>query len=459
MSDDSIGHIRAKMNVTWAWADKARTELHIVEWKTQKLECTITDRLLFEEVTQSGTFDPTIADELATSMHEEMTRRLILGEPVSRPEEDKYPFFFPEVTLEHPAVSIVDLNYDGFDDFFLVRPDLPSLFFLNNGDSTFSEIGARIGLNLEGGCTCSLFADYDNDGDQDLFVGRARKRALYFENNNGVFSDATATKISHNLPYLVSSISAADINNDGLLDVYFSTYSPIEGSHGVDVTGNTIWPELYLNPLELSNYLMRRAKAHPFLDMTGPPNLLLENAGDRFVVSQHNDSIASWRKTFQASWSDFDQDGDPDLYVCNDFAPDDLYRNDGADGFRRVNKEVGLEQLGFGMGAVWGDHNNDGSIDLYVSNMYSKAGTRITKQIEGLDPKFAQMAAGNYLYELHDNKFELVSQQTGPQKTVSTAGWSWGGQFADIDNDGFSDIFVASGYYSAPAYVAEDVDL
>ena len=111
------------------------------------------------------------------------------------------------------------------------------------------------------------------------------------------------------------------------------------------------------------------------------------------------------------------------------------------------------------MGVTWGDHNNDGTPDLYVSNMYSKAGRRITEQIEGIDPGLQQSAAGNFLYELHDGKFQLVSDDQGPQKSVAKAGWSWGGQFADVDNDGRLDLFVANGYYSAPPELAEDIDL
>jgi hypothetical protein len=459
MLDGSFGHIRAKMNVTWVWLDAAKTEMRIKEWKTEKLECTHSDRLLFEEVTRNRISDPDIAAELATSKHEEMTLKLILGQQVDRPKDDNYPFFFPEVTLEHPAVSVVDLDSDGFDDFFLVQPNMPTLFFSNNGNGTFAEMSSKIGLSLKNDCTCSLFADFDNDGDQDVFIGRARKRAVYLENEAGSFTDQTTAKIGIELPYMVSSISSADFDNDGLLDVYFSTYSPLEGSHGVELAGTTIWPDLFLNPLERSLYLMRRAKAHPFIDMTGPANLLLQNTGDGFVVSQHNDSVASWRKTFQASWSDFDHDGDQDLYVCNDFAPDDLYMNNREQGFRRVNEEVGLNQLGFGMGVAWGDHNNDGNLDLYVSNMYSKAGKRITEQIKPLDRRFSEMAAGNYLFEMREGRFELVSLQGESQQAVSTAGWSWGGQFADVDNDGNLDIYVASGYYSAPGEVAEDVDL
>ena len=69
------------------------------------------------------------------------------------------------------------------------------------------------------------------------------------------------------------------------------------------------------------------------------------------------------------------------------------------------------------------------------------------------------LAKGNYLYQLVDGKFSLVSDVGGPHQTVAHAGWSWGSQFCDVDNDGALDIFAASGYYTAPAELAEEVDL
>ena len=91
--------------------------------------------------------------------------------------------------------------------------------------------------------------------------------------------------------------------------------------------------------------------------------------------------------------------------------------------------------------------------------MYSKAGKRITDQIKGIDPVFKQMAEGNYLYELKDGKFNLVSMPGDEQSVVAKAGWSWGGQFADFDNDGYLDLYVLSGYFSAPRQFASNVDL
>lgn len=114
---------------------------------------------------------------------------------------------------------------------------------------------------------------------------------------------------------------------------------------------------------------------------------------------------------------------------------------------------------GFGMGASWGDYDNDGQQDLYVSNMYSKAGMRITGQISGLDVRFRQSADGNRLYRHCGDHFKLVSANNPPGLLVTQAGWSWGGQFVDVDNDGFLDIYVTSGYYTVPDAIASEVDL
>ena len=461
MKDGESGIASARIKTTWGWSGPEQKQLQILKWSTQQLKCLTSESRLFQDVTDDCILDGKLAQQLATSKHDEINRALIKGEGVKLRKGERYPYFFPEVTLEHPGVSVVDLNEDGFDDFFLTRPHQSSLFFMNNGDGTFSEVGEEWGLDFEEGCTCSLFADFDNDGDQDVFIGRSRDRAVYMENFEGrFFTDATAAEVEPELPYMVSSIAAADYNNDGLLDIYFSTYSPIEGSQAA-IAGKSgyLWSKLFFNDNERLEFERRLKNSHPFINMVGPPNLLLENRADKFVTSPYNETLSAWRKTFQASWSDYDDDGDPDLYVCNDFSPDDLYRNDGEQGFRRVNEEVGLTRLGFGMGVSWGDFNGDGKFDLYVSNMYSKAGKRITEQVDGLDPVFKDMAEGNYLWEQRDDRFELVSAPGDEHQVVSKAGWAWGGQFNDFDNDGKLDIYVASGYYTAPPELAEQVDL
>ena len=456
LKSGEVAYATAKVDAFWNLGANT-TQCNIVKWKTKEFNCVTATEKLFCDKTSDYVRSQAMAAALAESRQEDLTRRLILGETIKAPVNDKYQALFFEVTLEHPAVSVVDFDDDGLDDFFLSRRFLPSLMFRNEGDGTLKEVGSEIGLRIDDDCVCSLFADFDNDGDQDAFIGRSRQRSVYMQNNDGIYTDRSDL-IGIRLPYMVSSICAADVDNNGLLDVYFSTYSPIEGSHMQMLTKGVRWPRYFLENSVRAEFEKRQEGQTGYTDVVGPPNLLLKNLGNQFVVAKGNSSVASWRKSFQSSWCDFDQDGDQDLYVCNDFAPDDLYRNEGDQGFKRVSDELGLDHLGFGMGVSWQDHNNDGHFDLYVSNMYSKAGARITKRIDQLDPRLTQMARGNYLYEYDGKKFSLVSLK-GPNQTVSKTGWSWGGQMTDFDNDGNQDIVVANGYYSAPEEVEIKVDL
>ena len=185
------------------------------------------------------------------------------------------------------------------------------------------------------------------------------------------------------------------------------------------------------------------------------------NRGEgRFERAPENDLVGIWENTLQATWADYDADGDADLYLANDFARDNLFRNDGPDGFIEVTSAAGADTYGFGMGASFGDYDGDGLQDLYVSNMYSKAGRRILAQFNGIDDDYVKSAEGNVLYRQGPTgQFEQVSALEPPGLAVAEAGWSWGGQFADFDNDGDLDIYALSGYFTAPREVASDVDL
>ncbi len=186
--------------------------------------------------------------------------------------------------------------------------------------------------------------------------------------------------------------------------------------------------------------------------------MLVNVGGGAFEVAKENEQLQLWRQSFQATWNDFDRDGDPDLYIANDYGPDNLLRNDFPDGFTDITQESGIA-IGFGMGVSWNDYDNDGFIDLYVSNMFSKAGRRITAEVSEIDPQFKTLATGNYLYRGDGEKFSLVSGTDKTTMQVAKAGWAWGSQFIDFNNDGFSDIYSPNGYYTAPADIAVDIDL
>ena len=102
--------------------------------------------------------------------------------------------------------------------------------------------------------------------------------------------------------------------------------------------------------------------------------------------------------------------------------------------------------------------HGDGQLDLYVSNMYSKAGSRIVRKIDGLDPRIAQTALGNFLFRNEGGRFRRVSGRAAPALLVEHAGWSWGSQFVDVDNDGDLDIYAPNGMYTAPRELARPGD-
>ena len=159
-------------------------------------------------------------------------------------------------------------------------------------------------------------------------LGRTLVPSQYFENRDGRFVDRSESLIDGELPALVTSVSAAYYNGDGLLDVYLSTYAANMQEDEIRDRGpprkNPEAPGLLSDflPEETAvelEHLISNVEYHRHLNNYGPPNLLLINRGGRFETAPENDQVSIWRHTYQASWSDYDLDGDPDLYVANDF--------------------------------------------------------------------------------------------------------------------------------------------
>ena len=453
--------LHVRLEVDWALVKgTANADWQITSWKLVDIDTTETSQMLFRNVLSEVLDDKALFNRATNSLHSQLTSKLMSGGEYFFPPGEIYPFFFPDVTLEHPGIAVVDIDNDGFDDLYVTMQHQPNLLFRNKGDGSFEEVAAKYGLNISPDSTCAIFADFDNDGDPDLFLGRARRNSLYFVNQGGKFVHKTRDFVDFPLPALVSSISAVDYNNDGLLDVYLSTYSPIEETNRFQASNKPKWVDLFLTPQQAKEVTNRNQRSHQFIDRAGPPNLLLQNIGEgKFRIAKENSQLEIWRMSFQASWNDFDGDGDQDVYVSNDYAPDNLFRNDGDQGFKDITRESGLTGMGFGMGVSWGDYDNDGQIDVYVSNMFSKAGQRITDQVAEIDPRLREMSQGNFLYRLNNGQFTLVSGLEKPALKVAKAGWSWGGQFLDFNNDGFRDIYATSGYYTAPSDIAVDMDL
>ena len=232
--------------------------------------------------------------------------------------------------------------------------------------------------------------------------------------------------------YSYRSASAADFDLDGDLDLYLCSYNGAE----VDRNG---FPNAM--PLHDAN--------------NGGRNVLLRNDGNWHfsdVTEQVGLDVNNRRFSFAASWEDYDNDGDPDLYVANDFGRNNLYQNNQGK-FTDVTERSNAEDGNFGMSVCWGDVNRDGWQDVYIGNMFSSAGNRVMTQTKfkpQLDAesrqRFMQLARGNTLLQNQGNgSFADVSVAAG----VTQGRWSWGSIFVDINQDGWEDLVVTNGYITS----------
>jgi hypothetical protein len=225
------------------------------------------------------------------------------------------------------------------------------------------------------------------------------------------------------------TLAAADFDGDGDVDIYACKHV---------ATGQSAGPSSAPIPYHDAN--------------NGGRNVLLRNDGDFHFVDVTLEvglDTNNTRFSYSASWEDYDNDGDVDLYVANDYGRNNLYRNDHGR-FTDVAAAAGVEDISAGMSVSWGDYNNDGRMDLYVSNMFSAAGNRVTYQRQfktGVDSStlkdYQRHARGNSLFEnVGDGTFKDVSAEAN----VTMGRWAWSSTFADINNDGLEDIIVANGY-------------
>jgi hypothetical protein len=389
--------------------------------------------------------DPAALADARRSRHEELVESFLDSDVTF-----EYPF--PQWDLvshdRHPALAVADVDGDGLEDLYVVARQGPNRLYRSGDDGTLEDIAPRLGLDIDGGSSAALFGDFDNDGDLDLFLGRTLTCSMLLVQEGGRFVDRTEELLAEPAPMVVSSVSAADYDGDGLLDLHVATYAR---KVAMDVD-----PTLAPSP-ELREELHQRS--NPVHNTYGPANVLLHNeGGGRFRRTTEEAGLLVWRDTYQATWADYDGDGDADLYLANDYAANDLFANLGDGTFSNVTEETGTADVGFGMGASWGDYDGDADLDLYVSNMFSKAGGRITEALPGLDATFHKMARGNTLFRNDGARFAVASGREPPAMEVEATGWSWGGQFVDLTNDGWLDVVVLNGYYSAPTRFARPVD-
>ena len=324
-----------------------------------------------------------------------------------------------QITAVGAAVSVCDPDGDGDPDLYATSSadGAPNALFLNRGDGSFEEAAAAAGLaqlNVPGELACmgSIWADYDNDGRQDVYVYGWGRGKLMHNEGEGRFVDVSAEA---GLDLRMNSNGATwfDYDRDGRLDLFVCGYFAEE--HDLRALATT---RIMQDSFEFSR--------------NGGRNRLFRGREDgRFEQVGEALGFDDTRWTYAAVAADFDRDGWPDLYIANDYGPEELFLNREGKAFE-LAAGIGLEgESKSGMCVALGDVWSRGRLSVFVTNISERG-----YLFQGNNLRVSMLDEGGPMLQLAEGK-------------VADCGWAWGAQFLDMDDDGYQDLVVANGFISA----------
>jgi len=382
------------------------------------------------------------------------------------------------------GVAWIDYDNDGFSDLYFVNgaPGSANALYRNNGDGTFKDVTAQAGVPGKGGYKTGVAAgDYDNDGYLDLYVTAFGPNLLYRNNGNGTFTDRTAAAgVAGGPAEWSTSTGFFDFDRDGDLDLYVVNYLDFRMDDNPYCGLRKEGHRMYCNPTVFDGMADR---------------LFRNNGNGTFTdVSQQSGIANPAGKGLGVAFCDFDRDGDTDVYVANDLVRNFLYRNNGDGTFLDVayGAGVGFDPNGkpqAGMGVDCADTDGNGFPDIFVTNfseelntLYQNRGDGIFEDVSekaGLGSGFLPLGFGtkmfdadndgdldihvtnghvidnvklyhptftyaqkDLLYENLGGRFRDVTRQSGPALQVERVGR--GLAVADFDNDGNLDVAISS---------------
>jgi enediyne biosynthesis protein E4 len=338
--------------------------------------------------------------------------------------DPKLDHIMPQIASMGAGVAVSDFDRDDWPDIYVTNSgeDSMNALYRNNRDGTFADVAGQLGVadvNQRGtGVSMgAVWGDYDNDGFEDLFVYKWGRPELFHNDGGKGFTRVTETA---QLPTWVNANTAIwfDYDRDGRLDLFLGGYFR-ENLNLWELEDTKIMPESF-----------EYAK-------NGGRKYLFHNLGNgRFEEVSKQLGIDSNRWALAAGAADLRGTGYPDLFIANDYGVSELYFNDGGKRFIDAGEKTGV---GFapksGMNVSFGDVMNTGEQSIYVSNISE----------EGI------LLQGNNLWMPRRGTAgdEIKYDNVASSFAVELGGWSWGSQFADLNNDGFLDIFLTNGYVSA----------
>jgi enediyne biosynthesis protein E4 len=345
------------------------------------------------------------------------------------------------------SVNWIDYDNDGDLDVYIsngVEPPINSFLYENMGNGTFiKHIDAEVAKNKTS-ADGSSWADYNNDGFLELYIVAWYNQRSYLYNNsgNGIFTKETEG-ILGKARGNSESCSWGDYDNDGYVDLYVANSGGkvlnyfyhndcgksftriMTGNPATDkATSRTVnWVD-YDNDGDLDLFVTNEINEPNNLYK----NLLTETGKPEFEKITNDPVVLSYNNSISSCWCDYDNDGDLDLFIANSGQNNELYQNNGNGTFTKITDGIQSNETGCSLGCNWADFDNDGDLDLFVTNGWC----------DGNQNK------NNYLYRnLLMEKDSAVFEKVTDTVVTNDGGWSYGSSWGDYDQDGDLDLLVA----------------
>jgi enediyne biosynthesis protein E4 len=353
-----------------------------------------------------------------------------------------------------------DIDSDGLVDLFFCGLNGGCKLYRNSGGLRFRDITVSSGIRCDGYiCRGATFVDINGDALQDLLVSTTGRGILCFVNcGDGTFENSTS-RANTASPFASMTMTFADIDGNGTIDFYVANYrtNDVRDSGRVDL--QSVNGKIVVPPGLQNRFLLVDGKVQEY----GEPDLLYLNDGQgRFAPAswiagtfrdEHDQPLkrAPLDWGLSAAFHDLNNDGAPELYVCNDYwTPDRIWMNDGKGHFRAVSRTAVRHTSASSMGVDFADVDLDGNVDIFVVDMLARSRVRrLTdmpsyKEVEQLpgNSERLQVNHNTLLHSRGDGTFQDIAEFSG----LAASDWAWQPLFVDVDLDGWSDILVASGF-------------